>query len=385
VAGARCEEAKEADLMSRNPQATAQLRAVPTSTPFVGPEDLARRVGRHTLVRLGANESSFGPSPLAIEAMHAAVPETSFYGDPELVDLRTALAARHGCGLEHLSVGAGIDDLLGLIVRAYCGEGGTALMTRGSYPTFVYHVVAYGAVLATVEPLADGSTDISALAVAARKLRPRVVYLANPDNPSGSFVGREAVETLRAAVPDDALLVLDEAYADFVEPQELLPEAIDSGTIRLRTFSKAYGMAGSRIAYAIAPPEVVATFQKIRHHFGVNRIAQAGALAALADGGFVSGVVAEVARGREEYHALGRRLGLRTLPSRTNFVCFEIGTRAQAEAMVDAMLRHGIFIRKPGQPPIDGFIRVTVGTAEQRALFAGCLAEALDAVRERVS
>src|SRR5487761_2681432 len=149
--------------MPRNPQATAQLRAVPATTPFVGPEDLARRVGRESLVRLGANESSFGPSPLAIAAMHAPVPQTSFYGDPELVDLRRALAARHGCGIEHLSVGAGIDDLLGLIVRAYCGEGGIALMTRGSYPTFVYHVVGYGAVLSTVEPRADGSADIPAL------------------------------------------------------------------------------------------------------------------------------------------------------------------------------------------------------------------------------
>jgi histidinol-phosphate aminotransferase len=371
--------------MPRNPQATAQIRAVPTTTPFVGPEDLARRVGRESLIRLGANESSFGPSPLAVAAMHAAVPLTSFYGDPELVDLRQALAARHGCGIEHLSVGAGIDDLLGLIVRAYCGEGGIALMTRGSYPTFVYHVVGYGAVLSTVEPLPDGSADIPALAAAARERRPRVVYLANPDNPSGSFVDRAAVEHLQAAVPDDALLVLDEAYADFVGADELVPDEIDLGTIRLRTFSKAYGMAGSRIAYAIAPGDVVATFQKIRHHFGVNRIAQSGALAALGDAGFVEGVVAEVVRGRAEYHALGRRLGLRTLPSRTNFVCFEIGTRAQAEAMVDALLQRGIFVRKPGQPPIDGFIRVTVGTPDQREIFAACLAEALNAVRERVS
>ena len=371
--------------MSRNPQPTAQIRAVPTTTPFVGPEDLARRVGRDSLVRLGANESSFGPSPRAIAAMHAAVPETSFYGDPELVDLRVALAARHQCGIENLSVGAGIDDLLGLIVRGYCGEGGVALMTRGSYPTFVYHVTGYGAELSTVEPLADGSTDIDALAAAARERKPRVVYLANPDNPSGSFVDRAAVETLRAAVPDDALFVLDEAYADFVGPDEVLPDTIDEGTIRLRTFSKAYGMAGSRIAYAIAPVSVVETFQKIRHHFGVNRIAQSGAIAALADTGFVTGVVAEVERGREAYHELGRTLGLRTLPSRTNFVCFEIGTRAQAEAMVAALLERGIFVRKPGQPPIDGFIRVTVGTEEQRATFAEAFAGALDAVRERVS
>lgn len=370
--------------MPREPKTTAQVSAVPATTPFVGPEDLARRVGRASLLRLGANESSFGPSPLALEAMHAAVPQTSFYGDPEIVDLRVALAARHGCAIENISVGAGIDDLLGLIVRAYCGPGGIALMTRGSYPTFVYHIVAYGATLSTVDARPDGSADIDALAEAARTRRPQVVYLANPDNPSGSFVDRAAVERLRAAVPDDALFVLDEAYADFVAPHELVPETIEPGTIRLRTFSKAYGMAGSRIAYALATREVIDTFQKLRHHFGVNRIAQSGALASLNDAGFVASVVAEVERGREEYHALGARLGVRTLRTRTNFVCFEIGTKAQAEAMVEAMLQRGVFVRKPGQPPIDGFIRVTVGTAAERVLFAERFAEALDAVRERV-
>ena len=370
--------------MPRVPKTTEQLRAVPATTPFVGPEDLARRVGRASLLRLGANESSFGPSPLAIEAMREAAPLTSFYGDPELVDLRTLLAARHGCGIENVTVGAGIDDLLGLIVRAYCGPGGVALMTRGSYPTFVYHITGYGATLSTVEPLADGSADIDAFIEAARTRRPQVVYLANPDNPSGGFVDRAAVERLRVAVPDDALFVLDEAYADFVAPNELLPEKIEPGTLRLRTFSKAYGMAGSRIAYGLASRDVIDTFQKVRHHFGVNRIAQHAAIASLNDPDFVRSVVAEVERGREDYHALGRKLGIRTLPSRTNFVLFEIGTKAQAEAMVEALLQRGVFVRKPGQPPIDGFIRVTVGTESERATLAERFVEALDAVRERV-
>jgi histidinol-phosphate aminotransferase len=370
--------------MSRDPRPTAQIAAVPAVTPFVGPEELARRAGIADLLRLGANESSFGPSPLAIAAMREAVALASFYGDPEIVDLRLALAARHNCGIDNVSVGAGIDDLLGLIVRAYCAPGEVALMTRGSYPTFVYHVTGYGAELSTVDMLPDGGVDVAALAAAARERRPKVVYLANPDNPSGGFIDRAAVETLRAAVPDDAAFVLDEAYADFVSPDELVPEEIVPGTIRLRTFSKAYGMAGARIAYALAPASVVATFQKIRHHFGVNRMAQAGALAALGDAEFVRGVVAEVERGRADYRALAAKHGLATLPSRTNFVCIQIGTRAQAEAMVEALLARGVFVRKPGQPPIDGYIRVTVGTAAERARFAEAFAGALDAIRERV-
>jgi histidinol-phosphate aminotransferase len=192
------------------------------------------------------------------------------------------------------------------------------------------------------------------------------------------------VALLRDGLPPDTLFVLDEAYADFVAPGSLLPDAIDARTIRLRTFSKAYGMAGARIAYAIAPAAMIATFQKVRLHFGVSRTAQAGALASLDDPAFIAEVVAEVARGREDYRALAARHGLRALPSHTNFVTLEVGTRAQAEAMVSGLLERGVFVRKPGAPPIDGFIRVTVGTPHERASFADAFAIVLDSLRERV-
>jgi histidinol-phosphate aminotransferase len=370
--------------MSDEPQPSRQIRDVPATTPFVAPEELARRVGRTSLVRIGANESSFGPSPRAIAAMQAAAPLASYYGDPDAFELRTALARRHACAIENIVVGAGIDDLLGLIVRTYATRGDTALMSHGSYATFTYHVVGYGLELTTAAPFADGAVDVDALAAAAHERKPKIVYLANPDNPSGTFAARDAVARLRAALPAETLFVLDEAYADFVAPGALPDDEIDPRMIRLRTFSKAYGMAGARIAYAIAAPQTIATFQKIRLHFGVNRMALAGALAALDDGDFIAGVVAEVARGREEYRALAARLGLRTLPSHANFVCIEVGTRLQAEAMVHALLERGVFVRKPGAPPIDGFIRVTVGTAAERAQFADAFVAALDALRERV-
>jgi histidinol-phosphate aminotransferase len=371
--------------MNEYPQPTAAVRAVPATTPFVAPEELARRTGRTTLVRLGANESSFGPSPLAIEAMQAAVMRTSVYGDPESYALRTQLAIRHGCAVENIVVGSGIDDLLGLIVRTYCAPGDRIVASRGTYPTLNYHAIGYGATVVPSEPTADGGVKPEALAALARSVRPAIVYVANPDNPSGTFVSRDAIAQLRSALPPDALFVLDEAYADFVSPDDLPPEEIDPRMIRLRTFSKAYGMAGARIGYALAIPDAIGAFQKIRLHFGVNRTAQWGALAALEDRAFVRDVVDEIARGREEYHALGRRLGVRTLPSSTNFVCFEIGTLAQAVAMVGALLERGVFVRKPGEPPIDGFIRVTVGTPEERALFADAFTAALDVVRERAN
>lgn len=363
--------------MTSFPHPTAAVAAVPASTPFVAPEELARRVGRDSLVRLGANESAFGPSPRAIAAMQAAVPLTSWYADPESVDLRTALAAHHGCSVQNLVVGSGIDDLLALIVRTFCAPGDRAVATRGTYPTFAYHVVAHGAVLVPVDARDDGSVDLDALVRSAHEERARVVYLANPDNPSGTFVDREAVARLRADLPSDTLLVLDEAYADFVDAGSLPPPHIDARTVRLRTFSKAYGLAGARIGYGIAAPETIAAFQKIRQHFGLNRTGQIGALAALTDQPYVADVVARVATGRAEYRALAERLGVRTLPSFTNFVCFEIGTRAQAEGMVAALLDQGVFVRKPGAAPIDGYIRVTIGTPAERAAFADVLEELL--------
>lgn len=363
--------------MTHPPRPAPGIIAVPATTPFVSPEELARRVGRAELVRLGANESAFGPAPAAIAAMKASVPLTSHYADPESVDLRTALARRHQCAIENIVVGSGIDELLGLIVRTYCAALDVALMTRGSYPTFAYHVVGHGVTLATVPALPTGAVDITGMIEAARARRPKIVYLANPDNPSGSFAHRDEVARLRHALHPQTLFILDEAYADFVDPSELVTEEIEPSTIRLRTFSKAHGMAGARIGYALAAPEAIETFQKIRLHFGINRTAQIGALTALEETAFITGVIDEVTRGREEYYALGERLGVRTLPSWTNFVCFEIGSRAGAEAMVQALLERGIFVRKPGAPPIDGYIRVTVGNAAERARFAESFADAL--------
>jgi histidinol-phosphate aminotransferase len=369
----------------RFPQPTAQVAAVPPSTPFVAPEELARRMGLREMLRLGANESAFGPSPRAIAAMREAVSLTSWYGDPESLELRSALAVRHACTVGEIVVACGIDDLMGLIVRAFCAPGEPCVATRGTYPTLFYHLNAYGARAEFAEPDERGGIVPDSIVDAVRRSGAKLVYVANPDNPSGGFVDRATIAALRAALPDDVLLFLDEAYADFVAPADLPADVIDPRTIRTRTFSKAYGMAGARIGYALASAETVTTFQKLRLHFGVNRTAQVGALAALDDGAFLRGVIAEVERGRDEYHALAAQHGVPSLPSATNFVCIGIGTRTQADAMLAALLERGVFVRKPWAPPIDGYVRVTVGTAPQRAAFAAAFAEALDQVREKAA
>jgi len=226
-------------------------------------------------------------------------------------------------------------------------------------------------------PYQDYRVDLEGLAAKAAEMNAPLVYLANPDNPTGTFHGRSAIETFLGAVPEDTIAVIDEAYADFAPKGELAP--ISDGAIVLRTFSKAHGMAGLRIGYMIADEEVITGLNRIRVQFQVSRIAQEAALASLDDPDFIQGVVAEVAKGREEYAALGSELKIPVLPSHTNFVSFDIADQERVKALILALEKEGVFVRT-GPPPNNGLLRVSVGTSEQRALFA----EAFKSVLARV-
>jgi histidinol-phosphate aminotransferase len=359
--------------------------AIAPMTPFIGPEQLMRESGRSALVRLGANESAFGPSPNAVAAMTLELDRLSWYGDPESYALREALARKHGCRTEELVVGAGIDDLMGLVVRAFVAPGGAALTTRGSYPTFNYHVNGYGGRLVTADYRADGTLDLEALAAVAKRERASVIYLANPDNPSGTFVERAEMQRFFEAIPRDAVFLMDEAYADFVDESSLLPIQIEDRLIRTRTFSKAYGMAGARVGYAIASERIIGILQKIRLHYGVNRNAQIGALASLGDEPFRLYVVDAVAQARDDYYALAREMGLGTISSCTNFVCIDLGNAARATAVMNELLVRGVWIRKPGLPPLDRYVRVSAGTPDMRAAFAQAFRDVVATVPDAVA
>ena len=354
-------------------RATPTIEALPSLTPFVGPEQLMREGGRHSILRLGANESSFGPSPKALRAMASELSLLSRYGDPQSYDLREELAGRLACDIENIAVGSGIDDLMGLAVRAFVAPGALALSTRGTYPTFAYHVAGYGGVLETVDYSPNGQIDSERLRERVQAVRPAIIYLANPDNPSGTLVPRDQIERLLESLPAETLFVLDEAYAEFAPAERFLSGVIDPRLLRLRTFSKAYGMAGARIGYAVGPKRLIETFEKIRLHFGVNRNAQVGALAALRDQAFVDEVVAEVARGRREYYDVAADLGRSAIESYTNFVCIDYGSAQRATATLNALFDLGVFVRKPFALPLDGHIRVTVGTPEERLRFVRAL------------
>ncbi|HHB80393.1 MAG TPA: aminotransferase class I/II-fold pyridoxal phosphate-dependent enzyme, partial [Aliiroseovarius sp.] len=206
------------------PRFTPLAASLPDSVPFVGPEVQERDRGAPFKARLGANESVFGPSPKAIAAMRAAVPETWKYGDPTSFELKQALAAYYGIAPEHFVIGAGIDGLLGSLVRLIAGPGDKVVTSAGAYPTFNYHVTGFGADLVTV-PFSGDHEDPEALIEKARAVDAKLIYIANPDNPMGSWHEADRMQAMIEAVPEGALLVLDEAYLEFA-PQGTAPAIV---------------------------------------------------------------------------------------------------------------------------------------------------------------
>ncbi|WP_298434382.1 pyridoxal phosphate-dependent aminotransferase [uncultured Jannaschia sp.] len=361
---------------------TDLARSLPASVPFVGPETQERQRGAPFAARLGANESPFGPSPRAVAAMADAAADGWMYGDPEYHDLRHALAAHHGIPPEAVVAGEGIDGLLGYLVRLLVAPGDAVVTSAGAYPTFNYHVAGFGGVLHAV-PYAGDHEDPDALLARARETDARLIYLANPDNPMGSWHDAARIAALIDAMPDGTLLCLDEAYADLAPPEAIPPlDPGDARVIRMRTFSKAHGLAGLRVGYAIGHPELIAAFDRVRNHFGLNRVAQAGALAALADPDWLAEVQARVAQSRDRLAAIATEHGLYPLASATNFVTMDCGGDGDlARRVMTALLDEGIFVRMPGVAPLDRCIRVSCGTAADMDAFGAALPRALRSAR----
>ena len=356
--------------------------SLPATVPFVGPETQERARGRDFAARLGANENTFGPSPRAIAAMSEAAGDVWMYGDPENFDLRHALADHHGIAPENILVGEGIDGILGYLVRLLIGPGDTVVTSQGAYPTFNYHVAGFGGVLETV-PYKDDREDPEALITKAAEVGAKLVYIANPDNPMGTWHDAETIQHMIDAVPEGCLLVLDEAYIEFA-PEGAAPalDTDDPRVIRMRTFSKAYGMAGARVGYAIGPAELIIAFNKIRNHFGMCRISQAGALAALKDQEYLSQVVANVADARARIDQIAEDNGLTTLHSATNFVAVDCGRDAEfAKAVLDQLIAQDVFVRMPFAAPQNRCIRISAGRPEELDAFAAALPKALAAAR----
>jgi histidinol-phosphate aminotransferase len=348
-----------------------ELSALVPYEPGKPVEEVQRELGLARVVKLASNEGPYGPLPPALEAMARAAAELNRYPDGGAYRLRAALAERHGVRFEELAVGAGADGVIDCLSQAVLEPGDEIVCGWPSFPSYVIYAVKLGAVPVKV-PLANNRYDLTGL-LEAVTARTKLVYVCNPNNPTGTMTPRAELDAYFERVPDHVLTVVDQAYFEYIDDPDY-PDAIAEHHAKgrrvlvLRTFSKIYGLAGLRVGYAVAPAEVVTAIGKVRRAFDLTTQAQEAALASL-------GADDELARrrsanraGRTELEQILRRHGFEPAgPAVANFLYADVG--GDAQALFDALLREGVIVR-----PLAGFgapdaIRVTVGTPDEHVLL----------------
>jgi histidinol-phosphate aminotransferase len=336
-------------------------------------EELARELGISDAVKLASNENPFGPSPKAVEAAHAVLAEIHRYPDASAFRLRERIAAELSVPMNEIIQGNGSNELLELLVRTFTTPSSHVVFADPSFVVYQLAAMAHG-VPFTAVPLTNDVHDLDAI---ARAVKPEttLVFIANPNNPTGTHVGRAALEKFLAAIPPHVVVALDEAYAEYADAPDyasaLGMRGLRERLVVLRTFSKIYGLAALRVGYAAAPAELVDYMNRVRAPFNVSSVGQAAALAALDD---VNHVEESRRKNREERGRLSRALtefGFAVSPSQANFVYMEL--HRPARPIYDALLRKGVIVRPFGALPTK--LRVTVGTPRENERFLTALKE----------
>jgi len=342
-------------------------------------EEVEREFGVSDSVKLASNENPLGPSPRALQAIAAALPGLHRYPDGGGYALRQALARHWNVCADWLILGNGSNELLELVGRSFLQPGDEVLYARQAF--VVYEMVAQmtGATKVAV-PLKDFAHDLPTMQ-AAITAKTKLIFVANPNNPTGTCVDPRALEAFLAAVPRDIVVVLDEAYYEYLPP-ELRPDTLQfvrggRWLLVLRTFSKIYGLAGLRIGYGIGPAELVGLLNKVREPFNTNSLAQVGAAAALADDAHVSASRAANDAGRTFLVERFRRMGLPVVPSVANFLLVDVG-RPGAQ-VTEALLRRGVIVRPVAGYGFPTHLRITIGTASENERCAAALQAVLGA------
>lgn len=336
-------------------------------------EELQRELGLSRVIKLASNENPLGPSPKALAVINETAATLHRYPDGGAFKLRQALAHRWKVTDEQVILGNGSDEILGLLARTFLSPGDEAVMADHTFVIYNMEVMAAHGKAVTV-PLKDWRHDVAAMASAVTD-RTRLVFLCNPNNPTGTMVSAEEVAWLLARIPDHVVVVFDEAYFEYVRSSEF-PDSMawikkGRNVIVLRTFSKIYGLAGLRIGYGVTTGEIANLLNRVRPPFNANSIAQRAALAALDDDEHVARSRAVNQTGMEQITNGLRALGLAPISSEANFVYVDVGR--DGRQVFEAMLRHGVIVRH-----IEGrMIRVTIGQAEENRVFLAALAQVL--------
>jgi histidinol-phosphate aminotransferase len=353
--------------MSERPCPQRGLDRIRPYVPGKPIDEVKREYGLEDVIKLASNENPLGVSPKAVEAMREAVARVNFYPDASSFDLRTAIGRRFDVPIESVGIGNGADDLILQLSMACLEDGDRVVASRSSFPIYdVYAHVMRAEMVKT--PLRDSlGIDLGAMADAIDE-RTKLVYVCNPNNPTGTIVRAEEVERFMKRVPECTVVVFDEAYREMVDADDF-PDTLAlvregrPNVVVLRTFSKVYGLAGIRVGYAFAPPELISTLMRIKMVFNVNVAAQAAGIAALEDDDFLARSVEANRNGRRLLCDAFDRLGLEYAESHTNFVLVRIGPRA--EAVQQGLLKTGVIVRPCGGFDLPECLRISIGTPEQ--------------------
>ncbi len=350
------------------------LAAIKPYVPGKPIEEVQREYGLTDIIKLASNENPLGPSPKVVAALQAALAELHLYPDAQAYTLSRAIAARHGVSPDMVRVGNGADGLIRELCVSYLADGDEVLTSISSFPVYdISTAVMRGRLVKT--PLRDLRFDLEAIAAAITG-RTRLIFLCNPNNPTGTIVTAGEVAEFMRHVPDSAIVVFDEAYHEFVDAPDY-PEGLAyvkegrRNVVVLRTFSKAYGIAGIRLGYGIAQPDLLAPLRAATESFPVNRLAQAAGLAALEDDEFMAHTVAVNAAGRTYLGQEFERLGLAYAPSHTNFLLVQVGP--EAKTIFQELLKRGVIVRPCTGYDLPEHLRVSIGTEAQNARFIAAL------------
>mgnify|MGYP001478773617 CR=1 FL=1 len=335
-------------------------------------EEVEREYGIANSVKLASNENPLGPSPKAVAALRAKLDQLHLYPDGDCFYLKAGLAKKLGVAPETLIFGNGSNEIIELAARTFMRAGDEAVMAEQAFVVYQLIVQAVGGKSKQV-PLRDYTHDLDAIA-AAISPQTRLVFLANPNNPTGTIFRREAWERFLAKVSPDVLLIVDEAYFEYVEdsnyPDSLKYHQEGRAILTLRTFSKLYGLAGLRIGYGVAPNELIAMMQRVRQPFNVNAPAQWAALAALDDAEHVQRSLTVNRQGLEYLRSEFEKLGLASVPSQGNFILVRVGKGLE---VFKQLLAQGVIVRPMGGYKFPEHIRVTVGTMDENRKFIAAL------------
>lgn len=362
--------------------ATAGVRGLQPYQPGKPIEELEREYGVKNAIKLASNENPLGPSPKAVAAMSAALKDVALYPDGNGFALKAKLGARLGVPADHVVLGNGSSDILDFAVRAFVTPDHEVLFSAHSFAVYPILTRMAGA-RAVVPPAKNWGNDLEAMRRAVTE-RTRLVFIANPNNPTGTWLAGDELEAFIAGLPDHAVVVVDEAYFEYASHGPMgargYPDALRwigkyPNLIVARTFSKVYGLAGIRVGYGVALPELADLLNRVRPPFNVSSLGLVGAAAALDDTEHLARTLEVTAKGMQQLTAAFERLGLAYIPSVGNFICVDVGR--PAAPVYEALLRQGVIVRPVANYGMPNHLRVTVGLPAENDRFLDALKSAM--------